>query len=84
MDQNSTPNMLSRARKVVLFHFAIITLETSRQKLLKEVCKDIRVESQLQQLTGEILHSSTVTGNESRSDICERSFWQAGQIALLM
>ena len=31
VDQNSTPNMLSRARKVVLFHFSIITLETSRQ-----------------------------------------------------
>ena len=31
VDQNSTPNMLSRARKVVLFHFAIITLETSMQ-----------------------------------------------------
>ena len=31
VDQNSTPNMLSRARKVVLFHFAIITLEISRQ-----------------------------------------------------
>ena len=31
VDQNSTPNMLSRARKMVLFHFAIITLEISRQ-----------------------------------------------------
>ena len=27
--QNSTSNMLSHARKVVLFHFAIITLKTS-------------------------------------------------------
>ena len=31
VEQNSTSNMLFRARKVVLFHFAIITLETSRQ-----------------------------------------------------
>ena len=49
--------------------------------MLKEVCKDIRVEPQLQQLTGEILNSSTIIGNEARSDICARGFWQAGQIA---
>ena len=49
--------------------------------LLKEVCKDIRVEPQLQQLTGEILHPSTITGNEARLDICARGFWQAGQMA---
>ena len=48
--------------------------------LLREVCKDIRVEPQLQQLTGEILHPSTVTGNEGRFDICARGFWQAGQM----
>ena len=49
--------------------------------MLKEVCKDIRVEPQLQQLTGEILHPSTINGNEARLDICARGFWQAGQIA---
>ena len=48
--------------------------------LLKEVCKDIRVEPQLQELTGEILHPSTITGNEARLDICARGFWQAGQM----
>ena len=50
--------------------------------LLKEVCKDISVEPQLQQLTGETLQSSTLTGNEVRLDICARGFWQAGQMAL--
>ena len=49
--------------------------------MLKEVCKDIRVEPQLQELTGEILHPSTITGNEARLDICARDFWQAGQMA---
>ena len=42
--------------------------------LLKEVCKDIRVEHQLQQLTGEILCPSTINGNEARLDICARGF----------
>ena len=37
--------------------------------LLKEVCKDIRVEPQLQELTGEIPHPSTITGNEAKLDI---------------
>ena len=49
--------------------------------MLKGVCKDIRVEPQLHKLTGEILHPSTITGNEARLDICARGFWQAGQMA---
>ena len=49
--------------------------------LLKEVCKDIQVEPQLQQLTGDILHPSTITGNEARLDICARGFSEAGQMA---
>ena len=48
--------------------------------LLKEVCKDIRVGPQLQDLTGEILHPSTINGNEARLDICARGFWQAGHM----
>ena len=48
--------------------------------LLKEVCKDIGVEPQFQELTGEILHPSTITGNEARLDIRARGFWQAGQM----
>ena len=43
--------------------------------LLKEVCKDVRVEPQLQQLTVEYLQHST--GNEVRLDISARGFWQA-------
>ena len=43
--------------------------------LLKEVCKDIRFEPQLQELTGEILHRSTITDNEARLNISARGFW---------
>ena len=50
-------------------------------RLLKEVWKDIRVEPQLQQLTGETLQSSTLTGNEVCLDICVGGLWQTGQIA---
>ena len=35
----------------------------------------------MQQLAGEILHPSTITGNEARLDICARGFCQAGQMA---
>ena len=51
--------------------------------LLKEVCKDGRVEPQLQQLTDEYLQHSTAAGNEVRLDISARGFWQAGQIVFL-
>ena len=51
--------------------------------LLKEVCKDGRVEPQLQQLTDEYLQHSTAAGNEVRLDISARGFWQAGQMAFL-
>ena len=51
--------------------------------LLKEVCKDGRVEPQLQQITGEYLQHSTAAGNEVRLDISAREFWQAGQRAFL-
>ena len=49
--------------------------------LLSEVCKDVRVEPQLQTLTGESFALSTATGNEVRLDVCARGFWQAGQMA---
>ena len=51
--------------------------------LLKEVCKDGRVEPQLQQLTDEYLQHSTAADNEVRLDISARGFWQAGQMAFL-
>ena len=43
----------------------------------------MRVEPQLQQLTGEYLQHSTVAGNEVRLDISARGFWRAGQMAFL-
>ena len=45
------------------------------------MCKDICVESQLNQLTDETLQSSTLTGDEVRLDICVRRFWQTDQMA---
>ena len=45
--------------------------------LLKEVCKlslQIGVEPQLQELTSEILHPSTNTGNEARLDFVKEAF----------
>ena len=45
--------------------------------LLKEVCKDVRVEPQLQQLTGEYFQLSTAAGNEVRLDDSARGLWQA-------
>ena len=45
--------------------------------LLSEVCKDVRVEPQLQTLTGESFAPSTATGNEVRLDVCARGFWQS-------
>ena len=42
--------------------------------LLKDVCKEVRVEPQLQQLTGEYLQHSTAPSNEVRLDIGARGF----------
>ena len=51
--------------------------------LLKDVCKDVRLEPQLQQITGEFLQLLTAVGNKVRLDISARGFWQAGQMAFL-
>ena len=42
--------------------------------LLSEVCKNVRVETQLK-------WGTTTTGNEVRLDVCARGFWQIGQMA---
>ena len=49
--------------------------------LLTEVCKDVRVEPLLLQLTGESLQNHTARGNEVRFDMCRQGFWKAGQAA---
>ena len=51
--------------------------------LLKEFCKDVHVELQLQQITGEYLQHSAAAGNEVRLDISACGFWQAGEMAFL-
>ena len=52
--------------------------------LSKDVCKGLRVEPQLQQLTGEYLQHSAAAGDEVRLDISACGFRQAGQIAFLV
>ena len=52
-------------------------------KLFKEVCKDVRVDLQLQQLTDEYLQHSTTAGNEVRLDISAHRFREAGQMVFL-
>ena len=50
--------------------------------LLKETCKDVRVEPTLQQLTGENFNSrSAIITEEARLHISARGFWNAGQTA---
>ena len=43
--------------------------------LLKEVCEDVRVELQLQQLTGKYHQHSIGAGHEDKLDISARGFW---------
>ena len=50
-------------------------------ELLDEVCKDIKTEPVLQELTGEQFPRSTITTPEARDDINARSFWTKGQMA---
>ena len=64
-------------------HLTFRFTQVSTEKLLIEVCKDVRVEPQLQQLTGEYIQYSTAAGNEVRLDIIARGLWQAGQMAFL-
>ena len=56
-------------------------IRNSTASFLTEVCKDVRVEPLLQQLTGKSLRNHTARGNEVRLDICARGFWEAGQAA---
>ena len=50
--------------------------------LLKEVCRDVKVEPQLQQLSGELLNERTANKqDDARVDISARGFWQVGQQA---
>ena len=64
--------------------FDINHIRNTTSILLKDVCKDVRVEPQLQQLTGEYLQHSTAAGDEVRLDISAFGFWRAGQIAFLV
>ena len=81
--KNSTSSMLSckKGGFVSLRHNLVRNITSS---LLSEVCKDVRVEPQLQPLTGESFVPSTATGNEVRLGVCARGFWQAGQMAFFV
>jgi len=50
-------------------------------ELLSEVCRDVRCEPILQEVTGEILPASSITTNEARVDVAARGFWVKGQMA---
>ena len=53
-------------------------------KILREICNDIKLETNLIPLTGERLqYRSAITGNESRLDIRFQSFWVRGQEVFL-
>ena len=50
--------------------------------LLKEVCRDVRVEPTLQPLSGEYLEERMANeSNEARVDVSARGFWISGQMA---
>ena len=51
--------------------------------LFSEVCKDVRVESQLQPLSGEPFAPSIATGNKVRLDVYACGFWQVVQMTFL-
>ena len=76
---NSTSSRLS-CKKGGLVSLLKNLVRYITSSLLSEVCKDVRVEPQLQPLTGESFAPSTATGNEVRVDVCARGFWQAGQM----
>ena len=70
--------MLFRAKRVVLYPFVIIQ---STVILLNEVCHDVRVEPDLQKLTGEEFNERTSNlKDEARVDVCARGFWTTGQL----
>ena len=46
---------------------------------LQEVCHDVKIEPQLEQITGEVINGNISA--EARSDISARGFWVKGQIA---
>ena len=50
--------------------------------LLREVCHDVRIEPQLQPLSGESFQEATSNkADEARVDVCARGFWATGQMA---
>ena len=52
-------------------------------EFLAETCKDVQVEPVLTPVTGELLPSSSITGDEARMDISARGFWIRGSKAFL-
>ena len=67
------------AKREALFPYDTSTSETNKV-IIKEVCKDVRVEPQLHQLTCEYLQHSAAVANKVRLDISARVFWQASQM----
>ena len=59
-------------------------MRNKTSSIQNEICKDVRVEPQLQPLTGESFTPSSATGSEMRLDVCARWFWQAGQNGIFL
>lgn len=80
--------MILRARNAIkIAKKEIVTLRHNKvrnitAKLLREVCKDVTVELQLQPLTGESFEAKTANiSDEARVDISTRGFWITSQLA---
>ena len=50
--------------------------------ILNEICTDVKVEPELQPLTGEIfINNSVISSDGARADVSARGFWRKGQVA---
>ena len=60
-------------------------IRNATANLLTEVCKDIRVEPQLQPLSGETFSEKTANKlDQARVDISVFGFWLTGQVAFFV
>ena len=64
----------------VSFHYATIKSDTLQQTSFQHFCHDMRLESQLKPLTGEIYHCNTPNVTKySRLNVSVLEFWFGGQ-----
>ena len=56
-------------------------LRDTLANMVQEVCKDVKVEPDLEPITGEQLNAGAICSDGARSDISARGFWVKGQRA---